>query len=199
MKMAAKEARALAKIAAKLGALGVAVDVDSIQKEATAHRQTESEKLEAVLASVRRPGDFTYRSCKKCGEPFGANYISVAYCSDLCRIRDFEETTGCKWSAKSQEERWGGEPPLVISPDVVYRMFEYSRTIVRYAETQGWVSPEGTLQPDFLELSATQSNQPSPNPSQLNQAENGPTIALSQPVQTKEFVLQLPAYLDDGY
>lgn len=199
MKKLDKDTRALMKMAAKLGALGVTVDTEQIQESIKITPITESDKLESVLASIRRPGDYTYRTCKRlsCQQPFGSNYRAVAYCSDFCRIRDFEATTGIEWlSNRTPEQRWGGEPPLIIPPDVVYRMFEYAKLILHHAEVQGWVSPEGTLLPDFLNQSATELNQHDPNPSELDLVENGQTIFLSQPSETMSLVIEQP--ISDG-
>lgn len=198
MKQSVKDARKLAKIAAQLANIGVTVDVEAIQEQAKIPVQTESDKLEATLHSVSRPGDFTYRLCKRCHQPFGSNYRAVAYCSDLHRIRDFEDLTGVKWnSTKTPEQRWGGEPPLVIPPDVVYTMWKYATSLVQYAETQGWVLPDGFLDPEFLNQSATELNQPDPNLSELNQDENGLTISLLRPDQTMNFVIRDLTGLDD--
>lgn len=96
--------------------------------------------LEGVLSSVRRPGDFTYKVCKRanCKLPFGTNYTSVGYCSDICRIRDFEDLTGCKWNPhKTDEERWGGEPPLIIPPKVLAVLYPFARRILEEFERLG--------------------------------------------------------------
>lgn len=197
MRVDRKQARQLAKMAALLSQVGVTVDVEKIQETAKAHTVSDSSKLESVLTSIRRPGDFTYRKCKRCNEPFGSNYLAVAYCSDICRIRDFEELTGCKWSAKPAEERWGGEPPLIIPPDVVRRMLQYAKTLVEYAETQGWASVEDVPEPVFLEPTSTQPDQPTVNLHHSTDRELA--ISLEQPAKTIEFELKLPDYLGDGY
>lgn len=191
MKQKNKEARNLAKVLALLGQHGVAVDKKEIETSVAAHRISESDKLEGVLASVRRPGDFTYRVCKRpeCRAPFGTNYVSVAYCSDNCRIREFEKLTGCTWTPKAPEERWGGEPPLIIPPDVVYRMFEYSKTLLQYAETQGWESPEDIPRPVFHAESVVESETLEADPD--SQVETNQPTLLLQPVRKARLSLTL--------
>jgi hypothetical protein len=199
MRVDKKQARQLAKLAVLLSNVGVTVDVEKIQEDAKLTPVTESNKLEGVLASIRRPGDFTYRRCIRCNEPFGSNYISVGYCSDFCRIKSFEQLTGVKWSStKSPEERWGGEPPLVIPPDVVRRMLRYSEIIVEYARSQGWASVEDIPEPVFLDQSSTESDQPTPDPTPQSNGHDS-TISFVQPAQTMEFEIVLPEYLGDGY
>jgi hypothetical protein len=198
MKLDKKNARALARMAAMLSQVGVTVDVEKIQDDAKANPVTDSEKLEGVLASIRRPGDFTYRTCKRCIEPFGSNYVSVGYCSDVCRIKSFEELTGVKWSSnKSAEERWGGEPPLVIPPDVVRRMWEYSTSLMAYAESQGWASVEDI--PVSTPVQSVVEFDPPKQDLILQPTENGRAISLEQPVQTIEIEFELPNYLYDAY
>jgi len=172
LKNAKKQERALANLAKLLEQHGVKVDVQETKSYVNNAAVTESEKLEGVLASVRRPGDFTYRICKRaaCGQPFGANYQSVAYCSDLCRIKDFEYTTGIKWNSnKSPEERWGGEPPIVIPPEVIATMLPYAKRIVESFHSLGVTEQElaDSVQPSPLPVqdeSPAESSTPSPKP-----------------------------------
>jgi hypothetical protein len=191
MRVDKKQARQLAKLAALLSNVGVTVDVEKIQEDAKLTPVTESDKLEATLTSIRRPGDFIYRLCKRCREPFGTNYHAVAYCSDLCRIRDFELLTGCVWRPKPAEERWGGEPPLVIPPDVVRKMLRYSEIIVEYARSQGWASVEDIPEPVFLDQFSTESDQPTPDPTPQSN-DHDSTISFVQPAQTMDLVIQPP-------
>ena len=149
--------------------------------------------LEGVLASVRRPGDYTYKVCKRsvCKQPFGTNYLSVAYCSDLCRIRDFEELTGCKWNPhKSDEERWGGEPPVIIPPHVLKTMYQYSKRIVAEFERLGMT--EDSLQDVALlpeqELSSLDNSQPKLDPKETEK--NQLPSFLQQPVLGASFLDQ---------
>lgn len=150
MKQSTKQKRALEKLAEltkKYG--GGEINVTEAQSYMHQAAVSESEKLEGVLASLRRPGDYTYRRCKResCGAPFGANYRAVAYCSDVCRIRDFEATTGIKWNGnKSPEERWGGEPPVVITPDVLATMLPYAERLIQEFHRLGMTKQELTAQ-----------------------------------------------------
>lgn len=100
------------------------------------HVQSKSEALEATIKSVLKPGSFTYRQCKRCGETFGADYRSVAFCSDHCRIEYLRTVSGIEWSSgKTPIERWGGEPPLIIPPSVLKVMVPYAKRILEAVET----------------------------------------------------------------
>lgn len=144
MKKSTKETRALAKLAELLKEhSGYQLDVKAAASYAHAERVSESARLEGVLHSIRRPGDYIYKVCKRCAGPFGTNYQSVAYCSDPCRIRDFEDATGISWnSRKSPEERWGGEPPVVIPPDVIATMLPYAMRILESFRSLGLTEQE---------------------------------------------------------
>jgi hypothetical protein len=144
LKESKKTERRLDNVLGMLAELGVNVDASTVKERVKAYVPPPSDALEGVLASIHRPGDYLYRCCKResCKQPFGSNYRAVAYCSDRCRISDFESTTGIKWSNKSPEERWGGEPPLVIPPDVIFKMLRYARLLVHEADKQGWEIPE---------------------------------------------------------
>lgn len=139
MKKQTREIRALTNLAKLLEQHGgPKIDVQETASYARADQVSESSKLEGVLHSIRRPGDYLYKVCKRCNGPFGTNYQSVAYCSDACRIRQFESDTGIKWSTdKSPEERWGGEPPVVIPPDVIATMLPYAKKILESFQKLG--------------------------------------------------------------
>jgi len=109
---------------------------------------------EAALAFLARPSRFVTKQCTYCQEYFGTNYNSVGYCSNLCRDKHFRQQTGYKvdWGAKSDKERWGGEPPLIIDPETLRHLAQW------YTELKQKVDQE----------SQTQSQQQEPEQSQLN-------------------------------
>lgn len=97
--------------------------------------QSRAEILEATLASVRKPGSFSYRRCIRCDETFGADYKSVGYCTDHCRITHLYDTTGIRYlPGRTEIERWGGEPPLIIPPSVLKVMIPYARRILEVVD-----------------------------------------------------------------
>lgn len=185
MKQSIKQKRALEKLnqlAAQYG--GKTFDVSEAQSHIREHVVSQSDKLEGVLASIRRPGDYTYRRCKRknCGAPFGANYHAVAYCSDLCRIRDFEDTTGIKWNgSKSPEERWGGEPPSIITPDVIATMLPYAERIIEEFHRLGMTKLE-------LQQAVEGAQTPEQKLEQPVQEDSYPTTPQEQPSSTMSFL-----------
>lgn len=121
-----KKARAMAKFARLAQQIGGSIQAPDIQA-ATAELAEKRHELpafyeaEGVLRFLEKPASFTVKICKRegCKEPFGTNYRAVAYCSDNCRRRDLERT-GIRWNPhKPPEERWQGEPPLVLPPQVI--------------------------------------------------------------------------------
>jgi hypothetical protein len=162
--------KALEKAAAIMAEMGVKalVDIETAKKAAYIAKieKSRTESLEGVLISLQRPHAVIYRKCKHCDELFGTNYRFTAYCGNNCRIKDFEESTGMQWTRnKSEEERWGGEPPLTIDPAMVSRMLEFASTIISAAEefnitipvAKKWVSstdqkhPKGQFDDSFVQ------------------------------------------------
>lgn len=102
------------------------VEIEDIKTNVPLQQQAISRQGEAVLLFLESPAKFTTKQCKRCGEPFGTNYRSVGYCSDGCRARSMEEQLGIKWNwLKPDEDRWGGEPPLIIPPAALRKLQEY--------------------------------------------------------------------------
>lgn len=78
---------------------------------------------EATLWMLCKPEGFVTKKCRRdgCENIFATSYKSVAYCTDHCRIKQLE-AYGLQWDpTKSPEERWSGEPPLIV-PDNVLRI-----------------------------------------------------------------------------
>jgi hypothetical protein len=125
--------KAAANLAAQLQQAGVKLP-EKVQKmnfkEAAREAQNKnienpSLEAEAVLQFLQKPAKFILKLCKRtaCGEPFGTNYHAVAYCSDNCRAKDLQSQNGIIWNPhKRPEDRWGGEPPLMIPPAAINAM-----------------------------------------------------------------------------
>jgi hypothetical protein len=80
-----------------------------------------SMEAEAALEYYENPKSFKEKTCKHCGRLFATRGAPVAYCSDNCRIKAFEERLGIRWSPlRSTEQRWGflGEP-LTVPPEAL--------------------------------------------------------------------------------
>jgi hypothetical protein len=96
-----------------------------------------SRQGEAVLLFLEAPAKFTAKVCKRCQEPFGTNYRSVAYCTDTCRAKAITEQTGLKWNwMKPENERWGGEPPLIIPPEAFKHLQVYVKVLQLQSQNQ---------------------------------------------------------------
>ncbi len=119
-----KMQRSLAKLAKLMGtAAPVAPEkiTREMAREARATKPAPFYEAEAVLFFLEKPARFMVKPCKReeCKEPFGTNYRGVAYCSDKCRIKELKRQ-GILWNpSKQPEERWGGEPPLIIPPEAL--------------------------------------------------------------------------------
>jgi len=137
------EERSKKRAADKLAALLGITDQDIIDTEVEKAVRKEEVGLEAeaVLYYIRKPGAFITKLCLRCEEPFATNYKYVTYCSDNCR-RKALLAIGIKWdSSKRQEDRWRGEPPLVIPATALAvakgRAAEYESPVEEsYQETQ---------------------------------------------------------------
>ena len=127
MRPSKKAERAMAKITAMLAESGVSTeDIEAMTEKAPTGREALSRQGEAVLLFLESPAKYTAKLCKRCGEPFGTNYRSVAYCSDTCRAKEMYQQLGVKWNHfKTEEERWGGEPPLIIPPAAFRKIQEF--------------------------------------------------------------------------
>lgn len=124
---------------------------DDVVQEAIEDIRSENYKppahweIEAVLRSLEKPAAFTYKKCKRCGEMFGTNYRAVAYCSDHCRQVGFQNQTGIRWNPlrSTPEQRWGGEPPLIVSPDVLKKLLPWAEHLVSQSQKmEPQVEPE---------------------------------------------------------
>ena len=118
----------MAGLAALMAQHGVKAEVIAeVRENVPSSREAHSRQGEAVLLFLEAPAKFTAKLCKRCGEAFGTNYRSVAYCSDSCRSREVSAQLGVKWDwlRATNEERWGGEPPLIIPPKVLLKLGQF--------------------------------------------------------------------------
>lgn len=141
MRSSKKADRAMKQLAEMLAKHGVSTDViEEVKETAPTDRDAISRQGEAVLLFLESPAKFTTKFCKRpdCGEPFGTNYRAVAYCSDNCRSKHMSELIGVKWDwmRASEEERWGGEPPLIIPPAAYRKIRQFVSFFVDTLPTQ---------------------------------------------------------------
>lgn len=119
-KRQSKEEKAVAQLTKMLKNLGVQ-DIPTVIPEQDADREAE-----AVLQFLEAPKTFCARECKRpiCHNMFSSNYRAVAYCSNACRAL-YLAAAGIKWDPyKNPEERWGGEPPLIIGPEAMHFLLD---------------------------------------------------------------------------
>lgn len=124
-----KEQRQQEKLAALLG-----MELPTTTTKAAAHDR--SMEAEAALEYYENPKSFKQKDCKTCGNAFATRGAPVAYCSDKCRAKAFEERMGVKWQPhRSVEDRWGflGEPLTVPPEALAVVQYVMDRDIERYA------------------------------------------------------------------
>lgn len=131
MRKQKKVERAVAGLQEWLAKAGVQQEIIAVAAEHTElTRQDKSLQAEGVLLFLQKPMGFVTKLCRWCEQPFETNYRSVAYCSDDHRAKALKRD-GIIWSPyKSAEERWGGEPPLVIPPEARKRLLEWAKILV---------------------------------------------------------------------
>jgi hypothetical protein len=109
-----KEQKQKEALAALLG-----LDAPTETTKAAAHDV--SMEAEAALEYYENPRSFSQKDCKTCNRAFATRGAPVAYCSDKCRAKAFEERMGVKWQPhRKVEDRWGflGEP-LTVGPEAL--------------------------------------------------------------------------------
>lgn len=144
-----------------IGKAKTEIDVRTVAKEAI-ELGNDSERAfytaDAVLQFIEKPARFTKKKCKwdVCTEVFFTNYRAVSFCSNHCRARYLRTQIGIEWDpTKTEQERWGGEPPLVIPPHVVKKLLPFAQAILDAASLINQADPELLLpnqeEPDFPE------------------------------------------------
>lgn len=177
MRPSKKADRAMAGIAELLKKHGYADEqkIEELKEVAPTDRLAISRQGEAVLLFLESPAKFTTKQCKRaaCGEYFGTNYRSVGYCSDTCRAKEISDQLGVKWDwLKPEEERWGGEPPLVIPPAALKKLNEFIQFFAAIPQpqnqTESLPNPEAS-EPKLL---------PQPEPLEHKTSPSNPTFSL---------------------
>lgn len=158
MRQAKKVDRNLEKLMALLAQTGHVKEeeIEEIKSNVPLSQQAISRQAEAVLLFLESPAKFTTKLCKRfeCQQPFGTNYRGVAYCSDNCRARSIEEQLGIKWNwFKPEEQRWGGEPPLVIPPAALQKLQTFVEFFasIPHIQTQIENPPDQVFRPEDLD------------------------------------------------
>lgn len=178
MRAAIKRERELNKAMQFLSKIGVATeDIETTTAEILdTMMETRERQGEAALLFLDTPARFLTKKCawRECGEFFGTSYKSNAYCSNACRGKDFFDKTGTRvdWGAKSMQERWGGEPPLVIDPVTLkflaqhYQELRDSQSPTSIAQTRQEIPQPVTsiVDDEALMSEMTHTNNPPTNP-----------------------------------
>lgn len=187
MRQAKKQQRATEQLMAMLAA-NAGVDVEEFKKDVPVPVEespftTDTMQKELCLELINEPGRYMNKKCKYCGEFFGTSYRSVAYCSDLCRSREWEATMGVPWNfnGKSQREMWGGEPPRIIRPVLWKNLANLLETLAPLIENS-----------DPPSESSDESAQTDPHPPEkTSQATPQPEPDFSE---TLQFDVELPVF-----
>lgn len=111
-------------------------DPDAVEKafdEAPLNVDERMLSKEGMLLHLAEPTRFISKTCKRkeCGQVFGTNYKSVAYCSDNCRAKDLESQTGVRWNPHTDRyQNLRAERPLVILPKDYAVLVEFAKHIL---------------------------------------------------------------------
>ena len=136
-----KEERQREKLAALLG-------IEAPKTDSRVVAQEKSMEAEAALEYYEHPRSFTEKDCKTCNRTFATRGAPVAYCSDHCRAKAFEERMGVKWQPfRDPKDRWGflGEP-LTVPPEAL--------AVVKHAMAMQAEQAERTEAPEETEIDA---------------------------------------------
>lgn len=133
-----------------IAALGIDTSSYTIApaKDLDDHPENRARQGEAALAFLARPSGFTTKQCLFCEEYFGTDYNSVGYCSNNCRDKHFKQQTDVtvNWGAKTDVQRWGGGPPLIIDPETLKHLAQWYHQLKSQIESQT-PSPESPETP----------------------------------------------------
>jgi hypothetical protein len=89
-------------------------------------------QAEGMLLHIRGASKhFITKKCLECGEAFSTTYISVAYCSSLCRGTAIEKQTGIRWNYETDRYRnLGNEQPLIVGPKAYQVLLAFARRVL---------------------------------------------------------------------
>jgi hypothetical protein len=123
-------------------AAGIEVSPEDVQaayeRQYTPREHPDSAMLQAegVLHILRAPKHFVAKKCLECKEAFSTNYISVSYCSALCRGTAIERQMGIRWDySKDHYENLGAEHPLVVGPEAYQVLLEFAQQVIQNHES----------------------------------------------------------------
>ena len=114
------------KVVQELAALNPELAALLAAANSTEPEQPKHLEAEGLLRMLNKPNTYVFKICKHCKEPFGTDYHAVAHCSDECRKVELKKQ-GFHWTpGRTQTERWGGEPPVILSPALVRKLIEFA-------------------------------------------------------------------------
>jgi len=104
----------------------------SRQKVKAEQYETKLREAEGVLLSLHYPKGMEEHTCKACKRKFGTNYVYNKHCSEEC-LKDSLAVMGLSWNPeKPWAERWGAEPPLVVSPETWSKLKAFAERILQH-------------------------------------------------------------------
>ncbi len=102
------------------------------QKVKAEQYETKLREAEGVLLSLHYPKGMEEHTCKACKRKFGTNYVYNKHCSEEC-LKDSLAVMGLSWNPeKPWAERWGAEPPLVVSPETWEQLKAFAERILQH-------------------------------------------------------------------
>lgn len=93
--------------------------------------EASSREIRLVIELLHRRVELVQRKCLVCSRTFACDYLYTALCSDTCRAEYIYSEYGITWdSEKSEQERWGGQPPSIIRPETFEQLRTFAQAIL---------------------------------------------------------------------
>lgn len=90
-----------------------------------------SREIRLIIELLHRRVELVQRKCLVCSRTFACDYLYTALCSDTCRAEYIYSEYGITWdSEKSEQERWGGQPPSIIKPETLEQLRAFAQAIL---------------------------------------------------------------------
>lgn len=89
-------------------------------------------QAEGMLLHIRGASrHFITKKCLECKEAFSTTYISVSYCSSLCRGTAIEKQMGIRWNYETDHYRnLGNEQPLIVGPQAYQVLLAFAHRVI---------------------------------------------------------------------
>ena len=143
-----KQEKGMEFLLALLGDTGQTVEEEQVKKAfepPVKHHDYKMLQAEGVLLHLQvAQRTMQHKYCKRCGEVFSTRYMSVAYCSDLCRKMEME-AIGIRWDPRTDSyANMDAERPIVVGPQAHSVLLQAAK---RFVEDQNVLVEESRDSP----------------------------------------------------